>query len=122
MTGFYEFDEILVDYTIILHGYHFGSILNHIFIAEKKTDWWEMLIHHLVTNCCDEQLAALWCGSPLHPRRFRPSSENWQNLVLNCLRESEHCSHSHSLDFVVLHADFSLLSTDLPRLLDGLPA
>jgi len=51
MTGFYEFDEILVDYTIILHGYHFGSILNHIFIAEKKTDWWEMLIHHLVTNC-----------------------------------------------------------------------
>ena len=34
MTGFYEYDERMLDLQIICQGYHFGNMVHHIFFEE----------------------------------------------------------------------------------------
>ena len=39
----------IVNYCMLTMGYHFHDLVHHILFKEKQTDYYEMLLHHIVT-------------------------------------------------------------------------
>jgi hypothetical protein len=39
----------IVNYGLYTSGYHFSELIRHVFVSERKSDFEEMVVHHIVT-------------------------------------------------------------------------
>ena len=48
-TIFTSYEPGLLDYSLYTFSYHFGNLMQHIFVDERTNDFEEMLLHHIAT-------------------------------------------------------------------------
>ena len=46
-TIFLAYSQEMLDYSLYTYGYHFGDLLQHLFLDERVNDFEEMLLHHI---------------------------------------------------------------------------